>query len=163
MEECFIWYFPQKCVLWSQLSDANTNLKHSHLLTEKTIWAGLVWTTVTRDRSWFQISINCMGGEGHLTDRVLTWMLCPWCQRIGALPHYIRPGLFLCGMVFFSSSCAFRENANGMLMSQLSTPYNNSLNSFIFFFFFTLKYRTFFMQSTKTLILSHDRCVRSWW
>lgn len=48
----------------------------------------------------------------------------------------------------FFSCYAFRKNANGTLSPELSIPYNNSLDSFIF----TWKYTTFFIQAIKTFL-----------
>lgn len=157
--KCFIWYFPQKCVLWSELRDANTisNTATSWQRTQSGLF--LVWTSVTGDKSWFQISINYMGGNKHPIDGSISMnAFFPSGRILGCCHITYNQDLFYAACYFFSSCYAFRENAKGPLSPELSIPYNNSLDSFIF----TWKNTTFFIQAIKTYFWSSCNCVRSW-
>lgn len=101
---------------------------------------------ITWDRNWFQISMNYTWGNGHLSVKYFP----THGDRLWMSPCYTWAELFLCALLFSPSSCAFRENASGMLsprflypiiihwiLSSYSEAHNilHIIKTFFFFFF----------------------------
>lgn len=119
----------------------------------------LVWSLVTRDKSWAQISNNYMGGGGSGGNNQHE---CFWPRsRILGHCHISYNQDFFYGVRYFSPSI--------MLLKRMPMAHYllDSLCSIIIYWIHSFilgmkKYTTFFMQAIKIYFGSSYHCALSW-